>query len=165
MEESAKVLLDDSSISKFSPERFVFWNAEINRSGLKYAQFLLWRLFSPSWCILWFRRKHPPELDWKLWAIVYSSQRECISQTIAVWLNTAKKQASPRGLATPPVLDSQVPRDLHLWAWPGYCQTKPSHRTETAKKEVWGCSLENKYSLCIDPWPIVFIYFNFTYFS
>ena len=33
--------LAGSSIYKFSPEMFVFWNVEINRSGLKYAQFLL----------------------------------------------------------------------------------------------------------------------------
>ena len=41
MDESANVLLANSSISKFSPERFVFWNVEINQSGLKYAHFLL----------------------------------------------------------------------------------------------------------------------------
>ena len=32
MEDSANVLVADSSISKFSPERFVFWNVKINRS-------------------------------------------------------------------------------------------------------------------------------------
>ena len=66
MEESAKALLSDSSILKFSPERFVFWNVKINRSGLKYAQFLLWRLFSPSWCILWFQITNLSELNFEI---------------------------------------------------------------------------------------------------
>ena len=37
MEESAMVLLSDSSISKFGPEMFVFWIVEINQSGLNMA--------------------------------------------------------------------------------------------------------------------------------
>ena len=45
MEESAKVILADSHTSKFIPERFVFWNVEINQSGLKYAHFLLLFIF------------------------------------------------------------------------------------------------------------------------
>ena len=57
-------------------EWLAFWNVEISLSGQKYAMFLLWRFILPQLVYFGIQQKHLTEEDWKLGAIVYSSQME-----------------------------------------------------------------------------------------